>query len=173
MRRLLALLGIGALALVGLLGWANLHHPALPPKTKVDKVLLLKSDRSLVLLDEGKVVASYPVSLGARPVGPKQREGDGRTPEGRYIIDYHNRASSFFKSLHVSYPSGADRARAQREGVSPGGMIMIHGLPPRFAWLGRLHLFADWTDGCIALTNQQVQQVFDAVADGTPIEIQP
>ena len=173
MRRVAALLGLAAALIVGLLAWANHSPPQLPPGARATEVVVIKHQRRLTLLQGSQIMADFPVSLGGRPRGHKQREGDERTPEGRYVIDYHNPRSAFFRSLHISYPSSADTARARKSGVSPGGMIMIHGLPPRLAWLGRLHLAADWTDGCIALTNPEMKQVFAAVGDGTPIQIQP
>jgi murein L,D-transpeptidase YafK len=161
----LAILGIAALA------WANAPAPAVPPHAQVDRLLVLKKEHRLRLLQGGHTVAEFTISLGRGAQGPKEREGDGRTPEGVYVIDHHNPNSAFFRSLHISYPGSADLARARALGVSPGGAIMIHGLPPKLAWVGRLHRAWDWTNGCIALSNPEMKQVFDAVHDGTPIEI--
>jgi len=133
----------------------------------------MKSDRRLQLLFEGRVVRAYRIALGARPEGHKEREGDERTPEGRYTIDARNPASDFFLSLHVSYPNAEDRARARARGVSPGGDIMIHGLPNHWGWIGPLHRLFDWTDGCMAVTNGEMQEIWDSVPVGTPIEIRP
>lgn len=135
--------------------------------------MVIKHQRRLRLLQGTRTVAEFPVSLGGQPIGPKQREGDKRTPEGLYAVDYHNPRSAFFRSLHINYPSAADSAHGSALGRSAGGMIMIHGLPSRLAWMGRLHLADDWTNGCIALTNPEMRQVFSAVADGTPIRILP
>ena len=173
MRRLRAAAAIAALALVGLLGWANAPPPSLPAGATADLIVVSKSKHRLTLLRAGHPIAVYPVSVGRGTSGPKQREGDRRTPEGEYAIDFHKRDSSFYRALHVSYPNPADAARARRLGVPAGGSIMIHGLPPRLAFTGRLHRWLDWTDGCIALSNAEMQQVFDAVPDGTRIVIQP
>jgi len=172
-KRLLAILGFGVLGLAGIGAWANLPPSPLPAGAKADRLLLLKSKRQLVLYSHGQVLAEYSVALGRHPVGPKEQQGDGRTPEGLYFIDYHNRNSSFFRALHVSYPDRADRARAASRRVDPGGAVMIHGLPPRLSRLGRLQRFVDWTSGCIAVSNAEIQQIFDAVPERTPIEIRP
>jgi murein L,D-transpeptidase YafK len=173
MRRLFVAAAIGTLALLALLGWANAPTPSLSAGAKADMVVVSKSKHRMTLLRDGDPIASYPVSVGRGTVGPKQREGDRRTPEGDYVIDFHKRDSSFYRALHVSYPNGTDAARARRLGVSAGGSIMVHGLPPKLAFAGRLHRWIDWTDGCIALTNAEMQQVFDAVPDGTRIVIRP
>lgn len=166
-------IAIGVVAVGAVLVWALQPPDELPSATVVDKLVVHKKQRRLALVSRGEVIATYRVSLGGEPVGAKQQEGDERTPEGDYIVDYHNPRSAFFRSLHVSYPNATDAARARARGVSPGGMIMIHGLPPRVGWLGRLHLVADWTDGCVALSNTEMKQVYQVVRDGTPIEIQP
>ena len=105
----------------------------------------------MTLLKGSKVLKAYKVALGSVPVGPKQVEGDHKTPEGSYTIDSRNARSKFHLALHVSYPDEADKKRARKMGVSPGGAIMIHGLPREFAYLGALHRKTDWTDGCIAV----------------------
>lgn len=144
-----------------------------PASHQADKILVLKSERKLMLLDHGRVVKTYRISLGAEPVGPKTRQGDHRTPEGTYVIDRRNPHSQFHKSLHISYPNAEDRARARRLGVSPGGDIFVHGLPNGYHWLGPVQHFDDWTDGCIAVTNEEIEEIWRAVPDGTPIEIRP
>lgn len=116
---------------------------------------------------------SYRVALGRAPAGDKRRIGDGRTPEGVYTIDGRNGASEFHRSLHVSYPSAADRRSAHEAGDDPGGDIMIHGLPDDAAWVGGDHTRFDWTEGCIAVTNEEIDELWELVADGTPIEIRP
>ena len=146
---------------------------AAPGSLKADKILVLKSERKLMLLDHGRVLKTYKVSLGGEPVGPKTRQGDHRTPEGNYLIDRRNAHSQFHKSLHISYPNAADRERARRLGVSPGGDIFVHGLPNGYRWLGPVQSFDDWTDGCIAVTNQEIEEIWRAVPDGIPIEIRP
>ena len=171
-RRLLFLLTALTGVALGLVA-ANRPPAPLPPGTEADRVVVDKSDRTLTLLRDGTVLATYPVSLGAAPVGHKQREGDERTPEGTYVLDWRNAESIAHRSIHVAYPDAADTTRADSAGVSPGGQIMIHGITNGLGWLGRLHRLADWTDGCIGVTNAEMDQIWDAVADGTPIEIRP
>jgi murein L,D-transpeptidase YafK len=119
------------------------------------------------------VVKTYRIALGAAPVGPKERQGDHKTPEGTYFISGRNANSQYHRSLRVSYPSAEDRARAAKRGVSPGGDIMIHGLPNGYGWVGRGHLSKDWTEGCIAVTDPEIEEIWSLVADGTPVEIRP
>jgi len=138
-----------------------------------DKVVVLKKERTLQLLSAGKVIKSYKVALGGDPVGPKTRQGDHKTPEGVYVLDSRNVHSQFYKSIHISYPSARDRAEARKRGVSPGGDVFVHGLPKGYGWVGAGHRAKDWTDGCIAVTNQEIDEIWLAVADGTPIEIRP
>src|SRR5271169_1809332 len=113
---------------------------------KADHVMVVKSERTLTLLSHGKVLRTYKVALGGSPVGAKEQEGDHKTPEGSYVLDRRNAKSRFYKSIHVSYPDSNDRERAAQRGASPGGDIMIHGLPNRFGWLGAMHRVHDWTD---------------------------
>lgn len=140
---------------------------------KADKVVVLKRERRLLLLHQGRVVRAYRIALGRNPEGPKVRDGDGRTPEGRYVLDWRNEHSRFHRSIHISYPNAADRARARRLGVRPGGDIMIHGLPGRLANLGPAHARRDWTEGCIAVTNREIDEIWSVIEDGTVIEIHP
>jgi len=143
---------------------------ALPSATEV---VVLKSQRRLELWQGARLLRSYPISLGLNPVGHKQREGDFRTPEGRYILDTRNPRSEFFLSIRVSYPNEQDRARARKAGVPPGGLIMIHGLPNDPRWSPEHYARENWTDGCIALNNADMMEVWMLVADGTPINIRP
>lgn len=147
----------------------------LPENTKVTKLLLEKKKRKLHLLGpEGKKIRSYSVSLGANPKGHKRQQGDERTPEGNYLIDFGNSKSRFFRSLHVSYPNSQDRSRSRKQGKDPGGDIMIHGLPEKLDWIGRWHRWWDWTDGCIGLTNQEMSEIWSVVGGRkVPIEIRP
>ena len=140
---------------------------------KADQVIVVKSQHTLTLLSQGKVLRTYKVALGGAPIGAKAQQGDHKTPEGHYILDRRNAKSQFYKSIHVSYPNEEDKQRAARIGVSPGGDIMIHGLPNGFGWLGESHRALDWTDGCIAVTDLEMDEVWDLVPDGTPIEIRP
>ena len=143
------------------------------PKMKADLVVVVKSARTLTIMSHGKALRTFKVALGGEPVGAKQRQGDHKTPEGRYILDRRNPKSRFYKSIHVSYPNANERQQAAKRGVSPGGDIMVHGLPNGFGWLGESHRAQDWTDGCIAVTNSEMDEIWDLVADGTPIEIRP
>ncbi len=143
------------------------------PKPKIDQVIVAKHDRTLTLLSQGKAIRTYKISLGGSPVGPKQQEGDHKTPEGRYILDRRNPKSKFYRAIHISYPNQEDRKQAAQRHVSPGGDIMLHGLPNGFGWLDATHLAVDWTDGCIAVTNREMDEIWDLVPDGTPIEIKP
>jgi len=145
----------------------------LPPGVKADRVVVIKSKRLLMLEKEGKVLKAYRVALGGHPVGPKTQEGDSKTPEGHYRLDSRNANSKFYRSIHVSYPNASDAAAARKRGVRPGGAIMIHGLPREWAWVGKLHVATDWTDGCIAVSNEEMDEIWRAVSDGTPIDIQP
>lgn len=140
---------------------------------KADSVLVVKSERRLYLMKGGKVLKAFTVTLGAEPKGHKQQQGDERTPEGHYVLDYKNAQSKYYKSIHVSYPNAQDRENARKLGVSPGGDIMIHGLPNGWGWAGPVLQLFPWTDGCIALSNKEMDEVWEAVDMGTPIEIRP
>ena len=138
-----------------------------------DLVLVHKSERRMELLSKGAVLRSYMIALGGDPIGHKQRQGDGRTPEGRYVLDWRNPNSCCVRSLHISYPSEADKTAAKQAGFDPGGMIMIHGPPNRYSWLDWLLQMFDWTNGCIAVTQAEMLEIWDMVPVGTPIEIEP
>jgi murein L,D-transpeptidase YafK len=139
----------------------------------VDSILVEKSAHRLSLFQRGRAVRTYMVALGQQPVGDKVRRGDMRTPEGRFLIEARNPKSRYHRALRISYPDAAHRARARALGVSPGGDIMIHGLPPRQAWVGAAHRDFDWTEGCIAVTNAEIEELWSAVPVGTPIYIKP
>ena len=138
-----------------------------------DSIVVEKSAHRLALYQRGKLVRTYFVALGQQPVGDKVSRGDRRTPEGRFRIEARNPASRYHRALRISYPDSAHRARARALGVSPGGDIMIHGLPRRQAWVGPAHRDFDWTEGCIAVTNQEIEEIWSAVPVGTPIHIKP
>lgn len=138
-----------------------------------DHVLIDKSERRMDLFYRGWLVRSYRVALGWNPMGHKQYEGDGRTPEGQYYIDWANPDSSFHLSLRISYPDEDDRAHAARLNKSPGGMIMIHGLPNGRDAAFVNHPGTDWTDGCIAVTNEEMREIWRLVDVGTPVTIRP
>jgi murein L,D-transpeptidase YafK len=138
-----------------------------------DRVVVLKKKRTLQLLSQARVIKTYKVALGGDPVGPKLQQGDHKTPEGIYVLDSRNPHSQFYKSIHISYPNVGDRAAARQKGVSPGGDVFVHGLPNSYGWVGASHRLKDWTDGCVAVTNQEIDEIWQAVPNGTPIEIKP
>ena len=140
---------------------------------KADSVLILKKDHVLELLAAGKVIKTYKVALGRGGLAPKEREGDARTPEGHYLIDSRNADSHYHRALHVSYPNAEDRKHAARLGVTPGGAIMIHGLPNGMGWLRSTHRAYDWTLGCIAVTDEEIDEIWNLVQVGTAVEIRP
>ena len=140
---------------------------------RADRIVVHKARREMLLLLGNSLLRTYRIALGRDPIGHKEREGDGRTPEGRYIIDWRNPKSRYFLSLHISYPNEVDRARAAALGVDPGGDIMIHGLPPAFKDYGAAHREFDWTEGCIAVTDEEIEEIWRAVPQGAPIQIKP
>ena len=145
---------------------------ALKPR-KVTVVRVDKSERRMWLIAGNSLVKTYQISLGGNPTGHKVAEGDKRTPEGRYVIDWENPTSVAYRSMHISYPNKADRERARQAGVSPGGNIMIHGQYNGYGWASWLMQRFDWTSGCIAVTNAEMDEIISLVAPGTPIEITP
>jgi murein L,D-transpeptidase YafK len=168
--------------LIGLLGFligvmllfvSSLHTETLPVDAQADAVLVLKSERKMQLLQNGQVLKTYRIALGQNATGHKTQEGDERTPEGRYTLDFRNPRSIAHRALHISYPNAADKAQAKARGVSPGGAVMVHGLPNKVSWIGPLHRLMDWTDGCIGVTNAEMDEIWRAVPVGTPIEIRP
>jgi len=140
---------------------------------KIDRVVVLKKEHRMILYSGNTVIKSYAVALARGGLRPKEQRGDHRTPEGAYRIDSRRSASAFHRALHVSYPSEADRARARKMGVDPGGDIMIHGIRNGLGWLGSTHRFMDWTDGCIAVTDSEIEEIWGLVGDGTTVEIRP
>lgn len=161
----LRLAAVAATAIAAVALWAHWPTASLPPGTKADEVLVVKSERRLVLLHDHTELKSYTVALGGNPVGKKERQGDEKTPEGSYRID--NKlpigTSKFHKALHISYGGSGDA----------GGDIMIHGIGNGFGWIGRLHRLVDWTKGCIAVTDDEIDQIYEAVQVGTKMEINP
>ncbi len=139
---------------------------------KVDRVVVSKTRKLLMLMKGDQVIKQYRVALGKNPLGHKERQGDSKTPEGEYVLDWRNPKSRFYRSIHISYPNDNDTANARRLGVSPGGNIMIHGLPNGMAWLGFVHAYINWTDGCIAVTNEEIEEIWEQVQDGTRIQIE-
>jgi murein L,D-transpeptidase YafK len=172
-RKLAILIGVGAALLAAGALWANAPISPLPLDATADLLVVNKGERQLLAYSHGQLLRSYRVSLGRKPVGAKVREGDKRTPEGNYVIDSHNPHSSFHRALHVSYPSAADVARGKTGGYSAGGEIMVHGIHNGFGWLGKAQRLVDWTVGCIAVTDPEIEELYRIVPDGTRIEIRP
>jgi murein L,D-transpeptidase YafK len=171
-KAILILIAAAAFAVAGVI-WANMPFAALPAGATADLLVVEKAQRTLSAYSHGVLLRTYPVSLGRDPIGPKLRQGDRRTPEGRYFVDAHNPASSFHRALHVSYPSAADAARARAAGYDPGGEIMIHGIHNGLGWIGRAHRLVNWTVGCIAVTDPEIEELYRIVPDGTPIDLHP
>ncbi|MGZ8462897.1 MAG: L,D-transpeptidase family protein [Candidatus Deferrimicrobiaceae bacterium] len=142
-------------------------------KGSVDRILIEKNARRLMLISQGEVLKSYNIALGGNPIGPKERQGDNKTPEGTYVIDGRNKDSGFHLSLHISYPNERDKNRAKELGVSPGGDIMIHGIKNGFSWVGDAHIAVDWTKGCIAVTDEEIEEISKLAPNGTIVEIRP
>lgn len=140
---------------------------------KIEKILVLKSARKLQLISDGKPIKSYRISLGKQPKGPKLQEGDKRTPEGLYWVDWRKKSDKFNLAMHINYPNVSDAAKARREGLNPGSMIMIHGTPDSEDNPEELFHTLDWTDGCIAMKNYEMREVWNLVKDGTLVEIRP
>jgi len=138
-----------------------------------DKILIEKKERRLMLISKGKVFKTYKIALGGNPDGPKERHGDNKTPEGTYVIDTRNRDSRYHLALHISYPNENDKKRAKKLGVSPGGNIMIHGLKKGLSWVGDFHTEFDWTEGCIAVTDEEIEEIDKLVPNGTIVDIRP
>jgi len=139
----------------------------------IDKVLVLKSERRLQLISRGEPLKTYRISLGKQPKGAKEREGDKRTPEGLYWLDWRKVSDRYNLAMHISYPNITDAAKARREGVSAGSMIMIHGTPINEEYPEWYFHTLDWTEGCIAMRNDDMREVWSLVKDGTLIEIRP
>ncbi len=140
---------------------------------RANHVIVKKSARTLYLFQDQKLLKTFPVSLGKNPIGHKLYQGDRRTPEGRYQLDWRNANSKFYRSIHISYPNLTDRRQANQKGVNPGGSIMIHGLPNKYADGAEVMLDLNWTDGCIAVSNRAIEEIWQLVADNTTIDIIP
>ena len=142
-------------------------------KRPVDRILIEKSKRRLTLISQGEALKTYKIALGGNPIGPKERQGDNKTPEGTYVIEGINRDSRFHLSLRISYPNEQDKKRAKELGVSPGGDIMIHGIKNGLSWVGDAHAEIDWTKGCIAVTDEEIEEIARVASNGTVVEIKP
>jgi murein L,D-transpeptidase YafK len=145
----------------------------LPEGTTITRILVEKSARKMHVFQGDSLIKTYNIALGFSPEGHKEMEGDGKTPEGVYHINGKNPNSAYFLNLGISYPNAADKARAEQMGKSPGGDIKIHGLPNDLPNIGKAHLLKDWTHGCIAVANEEIRELYDAVPIGTRIEIKP
>ncbi|ACM21165.1 peptidoglycan L,D-transpeptidase, YkuD family [Geotalea daltonii FRC-32] len=162
---------IGSVAVIWMLG--KPESKPLPAGVVADRVLIEKGPRRLTLFRQGKRLKTYEVALGRNPQGKKTEEGDCRTPEGIYTIDRRKQSSRYHRALHISYPSSADVAQAKARSVSPGGDVMIHGLPNALGFVGKVHLIRDWTLGCVAVTNPDIEEIWRVVPDGVVVEIVP
>ncbi|WP_293266092.1 L,D-transpeptidase family protein [Neptunomonas sp.] len=139
---------------------------------EVDLVKVNKSSQKMFLISNGKVIREYPVAFGANPEGHKQQEGDQKTPKGVYTLDYKKEDSSFYRAMHISYPNQADKNRATEKGFSAGGFIMVHGQRNWLGWFSSITQQFNWTNGCIALTNSEIDEFMELVSVGTPIRIE-
>jgi len=173
LRVILVVLATIAVLLDGVYVYAHHNWNPLPAGTTIDRIVVEKSVRKLSIFENGKKLKSYRAALGRNPIGAKEQEGDMKTPEGVYWIDWRNPESDYHLSLHVSYPSEADTARATERGVNAGFDIMIHGIANGRGWIGAFHRLHDWTAGCIALTDEEIEELYRVTPDWTPIEIRP
>lgn len=171
-------LGIVLVGLVAALGAASLSRRSLPASplpsdVQADRILIEKTQHRLTLFRQGVPLKAYSVALGHGGLEAKTRAGDARTPEGIYVIDRRNARSGFHLALHVSYPLATDIEHARTLGVQPGGDVMIHGIRNGLGWVGKLHRTVDWTAGCVAVTDPEIEEIARAVPDGTTVEIRP
>lgn len=159
------------------LGMYFILHPVFHQKidtgVRIDEIIIEKKARRLLVYSKKHLTRIYKISLGKNPIGAKEFEGDNKTPEGIYIINEKNPNSSFHKSLGISYPNSIDIQNASKVGKDPGGLIKIHGLKNGLGWIGRAHLIFDWTAGCIAMTDEEIDELYNAVQVGTVVEIRP
>ena len=162
-----------SLTIVAWLAATGNSHPQLLDKKIAYRIVIVKSTRTMTLQNKEHVLKTYKIALGGQPVGAKERQGDQKTPEGEYAIDSKNSQSRFYLALHLSYPNAKDRERARSLGVAPGGDVEIHGLGKHYGWIGARHRLVDWTDGCIAVTNDEIEEIFRIVPVGTRVEIRP
>lgn len=171
LKPLVLMVGAGAAVIAGITVLGRDAEPPLPANTRADSILIDKTGHTMTLFSGGQMLRTYAVSLGRGGLEAKTREGDNRTPEGHYRIDARNLRSAFHLSLHISYPDAQDTAAAAARGERPGGDIMIHGIRNGLGWLGTFHRWIDWTAGCVAVTDAEMEEVWRVVSDGTPVEI--
>jgi murein L,D-transpeptidase YafK len=167
------LLGFGVFPLLGFGAEKQSKPLELPADLRADAILIIKHTHTLYLLHDNLPMHSYPIALGLNPVGTKKHQGDFRTPEGRYVIDFRQEHSHFFKALHVSYPNVADAQQAASHHWPTGGDIFIHGLPNVLKKPLSYYQTRDWTNGCIALSNEDLRDIWDLTAGETPVQILP
>jgi murein L,D-transpeptidase YafK len=167
-------LTIGTFGLLMLIGAVYYLFPEerLSTGQKIDKIVVKKSERRMEVYSGGQLIKSYRISLGRKPKGDKEFEGDKRTPEGHYTINNKNPKSAYHKNLGVSYPNGGDIEDARKRNLNPGGNIKIHGIRNGFGFIGKFQRILDWTAGCIALTNDEIDELYERVDIGTPITIE-
>ncbi|MBX9977317.1 MAG: L,D-transpeptidase family protein [Alphaproteobacteria bacterium] len=160
------------LCIIGFYFFHNSQNPiqTLPP---IDAIVIDKEKRTMTIFSNEKPIKAYTIALGFSPKGHKEKEGDGKTPEGSYTICAKNTKSQFHLSLKISYPNQEDRDNAKAKGVTPGSDIMIHGLGKVFSWMGSFHTKRDWTLGCVAVTNKEIEEIFASTKVGTPVDIKP
>ena len=156
---------------LAIIGISRTHSST--PRPTPDSILVIKHDHTLTLFRDGQLIKQYRVALGRGGLGPKEKAGDNRVPEGSYRIVSRNSHSAFYRALRVGYPTPSQLAIARARGIDPGGDIMIHGIRIGLGWLGPAHRLIDWTKGCIAVTDPEMDEIWKAVPDGTPIEIRP
>jgi murein L,D-transpeptidase YafK len=173
MKSLKYLLYLLLFALAGLAVYYVYPEKKLPEQAKADRIVVLKSKRQLQLYEKDKLLKTYTISLGRNPVGHKKYEGDNKTPEGRYSISKRGTHDVYHKYLYISYPNHNDVLDAAIAGKDPGGAILIHGANKKYSFLNKLHRWKDWTRGCIAVTNEEIDELYQAVVVGTIIDIKP
>lgn len=159
------------LLLIGLMAFYFWPEKSLDKSKKIDKIQILKDKRLLIVFSGGQKIKTYNISLGKEPVGRKEIEGDAKTPEGIYFVNEKNPKSGYHLNLGISYPNEIDKANAMKLNKSPGGLIKIHGITNGFGFIGKFHRLFDWTQGCIAVTNSEIEELYENVPIGTEIEI--
>ncbi len=167
------ILGVIACAIGLFLLLFGRRETELPASARADRVVVIKHEHAMMLMHDGQVLKTYRVALGRGGLGPKVRAGDNRVPEGVYPVAGRNAHSTFHRALRVGYPTPEQVRRDRREGIDPGGDIMIHGIRNGLGWVGRLQRLVDWTKGCIGVTDGEIEEIWRVVPDGTPIEIRP
>jgi len=172
MKNRLLIILVLIIATIGLFIFLHSNNP-IDKSIKIDKIVIEKSKRKLQVYSNDKLIKTYKISLGQNPTGDKEFEGDKKTPEGEYVINDKNPNSGYYKNLGISYPNKQDIENAKKIGKDPGGQIKIHGIKNGLGWIGKIHLLMDWTAGCIALTNEDIDELYNVIKVETPIVIKP